>query len=709
MPLLEKQTGEALSGLVDSVILGIERSLDKSISTKGDVEAAFKSVFWLLAAKILHDKRVPNFKKLSLKDIDQVFSRVGRHYGDTGDLPPGGRAWRRAIENAAATVQGYPSLAHVSTESLAYLYENTLIPARVRKELATHSTPSALVDYMVWQLWPWIEKLPEEHRHVFEPACGHGAFLVAAMRMLRQWSSIDDEKERHNYLRSHLHGLEIDGFAIEIARLSLTLADIPHGNSWDLVQGDMFAGSRLEEQATSCGVFLANPPFSRLSDSEREKYREAGVVSSMTRTKPVEMLRRTIPYLPPGACFGVVVPQGFLHSKEGATLRTTILEKFEIAEVDVFADNLFEKANHEVGVLLGRRKTGSSGSTSMVWFRRVREPDVQAFRDGFRFSSQEQVDVARFISSETADLRVPELDAVWTCLEPGPKLNGIATINQGLFYKGSDDLPEGAWTIHDPPHKGNALGYAKVDDDLNIFGTPKQVGMNLQPEVVDRWVAGKPTGRPQVLLNYARISRNAWKLKATLDEKGLALTNRFSAIRPRLERVSAVYLWALLNSPVANAFAYCHLGKRDILVGTMRKMPVPRWSVMQASHVEQAALHYRKLAEAPGPLFDESATPEGVKRALLAMDAAVLRAYDLPPRLERQLLDLFTGLERKGVGCGFRGYYPPGFTSYMPLHVLISDQFERAAADRVSKCFGTSRSFYVRAVLASAAKSLDSE
>jgi hypothetical protein len=120
-------------------------------------------------------------------------------------------------------------------------------------------------------------------------------------------------------------------------------------------------------------------------------------------------------------------------------------------------------------------------------------------------------------------------------------------------------------------------------------------------------------------------------------------------------------------------------------------------------------LHYRKLAEAPGPLFDESATPEGVKRALLAMDAAVLRAYDLPPRLERQLLDLFTGLERKGVGCGFRGYYPPGFTSYMPLHVLISDQFERAAADRVSKCFGTSRSFYVRAVLASAAKSLDSE
>ena len=51
-----------------------------------------------------------------------------------------------------------------------------------------------------------------------------------------------------------------------------------------------------------------------------------------------------------------------------------------------------------------------------------------------------------------------------------------------------------------------------------------------------------------------------------------------------------------------------------------------------------------------------------MKQALLALDAEVLKLYDLPPALERQLLDLFTGVERKGVGCDFRGYYPPGFS-----------------------------------------------
>ena len=92
-----------------------------------------------------------------------------------------------------------------------------------------------------------------------------------------------------------------------------------------------------------------------------------------------------------------------------------------------------------------------------------------------------------------------------------------------------------------------------------------------------------------------------------------------------------------------------------------------------------------------------------VKQALLALDAEVLKLYDLPPRLERQLLDLFTGVERKGVGCDFRGYYPPGFTSYLPLHMVISDRFQRAAADATADRFKPGESAYVRDVLSAAA------
>ncbi len=700
LPLLEKETGEALSRLVEKVIRGIEEVLKKVVRTKGEIEAVFKSAFWLLAAKILRDKRAPSFVTLDLSAIDDVFRRVGQHYGDTNGLPPGGRSWRRAIEQAARTVQDYPSLAHVSTESLAYLYENSFIPAEVRKALGTHSTPSALVDYIVWQLWPWIKELPEDRRHIFEPACGHGAFLVAAMRMLRQWSGASDGRGRHNYLRRHLHGIEIDPFAIEIAKLSLTLADMPHGNSWDLVQKDMFTESLLERKAASCGVLLANPPFSKIPQRQR---RQSGENQDLgpARSIPCDMLLRTLPRLTPGACFGVVVPQGLLHSKEASGLRRRILSDFELAEIDVFADNLFERADHEVAVLLGRRKFRKPASGT-VWFRRVREWDIEGFRDRFAFSSEERVEVARFAESESTDLRVPELNAVWAHLEPGPKLGDIATIGQGIFFKGKA-LPEQAWTTHDPPRKGDTLGFAKLQNDLAIFEVPKRFGINLDDAVMDRWVAGKPTGEPQVLLNYAPVSRRPWKLKAFLDKEGLALTNRFSAVRPLADDVGVVYLWALLNSPVANAFAYCHLGKRDILVGTMRKMPVPRLSAGRMGHIEQAAQRYLDRTASPGPLFDSTATTSGVRKALLEMDAAVLRAYDLPPRIERQLLDLLAGVERKGVGCPFRGYYPPGFTSHLPLHLVISDLFERAQADRVSERFEAGSSSYLSKVLATAA------
>ena len=145
------------------------------------------------------------------------------------------------------------------------------------------------------------------------------------------------------------------------------------------------------------------------------------------------------------------------------------------------------------------------------------------------------------------------------------------------------------------------------------------------------------------------------------------------------------------------------MGKRDILVGTMRKMPVPARSPSHEAAIEQAALRYRQRATSAGPLFSGESTPDGIKRALLDMDAAVLRAYDLSPRLERQLLDSFTGVERKGVGCDFHGYYPPGFTSYLPLHLIISDRFRRAAADATADRFKPGESAYVRDMLSAAA------
>ncbi len=616
------------------------------------------------------------------------------------DVPPPGRAWRDATTRAAERISSFDSLRNLSTESLAHVYENALVTPEVRKANGTHSTPGALVDYMVWQLWPWIEALPRDRRHVFEPACGHAAFLASALRVLRQWSDIGDSVTRHEYLKKHLHGIEYDPFALEVARLSLTLADVPHGNTWDLKQADMFLGTVLEDSAKKCGVLLANPPYERFTWKVRAAYGRAKVKLD-ANTKSCEMLGRTIPYLTPGACFGVVVPQGLLHSKEGTTLRRTILSDFELREIDVFEDKLFEKSEHEVAVLMGRRKSGKAPPGKLS-FRRVRNAGLDAFRNGFAFSSEDVVEISRFAQTQSADFRVPQLGSLWAAMNDYNRFETIAQVSKGLEYKGLS-LPTDTWTLHDPPEPGDILGYATRPTHVEIYGLPRTVGMNLDPQAVRDYGAGRPTGHPRVLANYIRSGREAWRLKAIIDQEGRAVTSTFLAATPTAAGASVTYVWALLNSPVTNAFLHTHTQKKQNLVNLMRRIPIPRFSQVYVAQVEQAAMRYRTLALSPGQLFDAQATPEGIRQALLAMDAAVLQAYDLPPRLERQLLDLFTGIERKGVGCPFAGYYPPGFTSLLPLHLIISDRFQRAAADVTSDRFTPGKSAYIRTVLAAAA------
>jgi hypothetical protein len=693
MPAVERKRGEALTRLVENVISGLRGELGARLNNRQAQEDVYRTVFWLLAAKILNDKRVPNFVKIDLKNVDEVFDRIGKHHGVTDRYPPFGKSGRSAIDAAAERIATCGSLADVSSESLAHVYENALVDKTsgqkkgtkasrtydIRKELGIHGTPTVLINHMLSQLWPMIEEISPADRHLFEPACGHAPFLTASMRWLRDLGGAGASNDSHQYLRTHLHGLDADTFALELARLALTLGDEPHGNTWDLTKRDMFEPDVLAGHAGKARILLSNPPYERFSEDLRKKYKRQGEEIT-SDAKAVEMLKRALPALPGGSVFGVVVPQGVLHDKESRPVREFLLGECELTEIDVFADNLFEYSDHEVAVLMGRKKKPST-KQGKLWYRRVREQGMEAFKERLAFSLERPVPRSRFLENQAQNLRSLEFDEIWNYLSGEPKLDDYATLGQGLFHRGKS-LPNNAWTLHDPPREGDAFGFANVSKDLTIYRTPKIVGINLADSVIDRVVAGAPTGKPQVLLNYATVAREPWKLKATLDERGLALTNRFLAIRPRPDGPSALFLWAILNSPVANAFVYDHLGKRDILVGTMRKMPVPARSRSHEAMIEQASLRYRQLASSAGPLFTPDSTPEYIKHALLEMDAAVLQAYDLPPRLERQLLDLFTGIERKGVGCEFRGYYPPGLNAYVPLHELISEEYARSTLGR---------------------------
>ncbi len=710
MPAIEKNRGETLLHLVENAIGGLHKELGAKLDTRQAQEDAYRTVFWLLAAKVLHDKKADNFIRIDLKNVDEVFDRIGKHHGETNRFPPFGKEGRRAIDEVAATFARCGALADVSSESIAYVYENALIdkaasgkktkkgekPYDIRKELGIHSTPSVLIHHMLSQMWGMIEEIKPEDRDVFEPACGHAPFLTGAMRWLRGWGKGGQPTATHDYLRCHLHGLEADGFAIELAKLALTLADEPHGNSWQLTKRDMFLPGVLAKQTKKAHILLSNPPYQPFTPAQRARYAKEGEPVT-ANTKATEMLLRTLPHLPTGGVFGVVMPQGVLHDKESKRVRERLLADFDLSEIGVFADNLFEHGDHEVAVLMGRRKKPRTKPVHLH-YRRVREQGMEAFKDRLAFSSEREVLQSRFAGSTTANLLLPDLVEVWDYLRESPPLANSADVQQGFQFLNEDALGSRE-VVSRTRRQGWVKAILRAADDYNIWELPKRVWIDASPENYRRPGAATKLGISQVVLNYAPVAREPWRLKAAIDDEGVAVSSRFLVFREKPSGPSLRVLWAVLNSPVANAYAYCFSGKRETLVKEWRAFSLPKISFERTQAIQNAASVYLAAVETSESAFMQPDTKNEVKQALLALDAEVLKLYDLPPRLERQLLDLFTGVERKGVGCDFRGYYPPGFTSCLPLHELISDRFQHAGADVTADRFKSGESEYVREVL----------
>lgn len=672
MPLVEEEVGEALGRLIERNVSDLKARLGWEEVTAAQGHWLLQTVFWLVSGKILRDKQVDAFADLDLTDVEEVFRRVATHYG-TEPFGAGSKNKLAALTESARTIDQFSSLTLTTTESLAYVYENTLISKKTRSSLGTHSTPSFLVDYVVGNLAEWISEIPENERSVFEPACGHAAFLVSAMRLLTELLPPDKAvpSRRGPYLRSRLHGTDIDSFALELARLSLTLTDIPNPDGWDLKVEDVFIGDRLSDQAQRNTIFLANPPFANFKPEEREQYAEQDVeLRFMNRA--AEMLWRTIPKLSPGSVFGVVLPQTFLHSVNAAEVRRFLVQHSELQEICLFPDKVFSFSDAESAVLLGRRLPSHSRRRLNTRYRHVREPQMPDFRTSYEASRTVTVPQSQFVESEECSLRVADLAEIWSTLGDRNVLDTIAELGQGLIYHGKE-LPKGAETYSDKRFGGAVRGFVHFDSSLQLNELPTFYWMNLENEVIRRPVSGTTTDVPQILLNYAPVSRGPWRLKAVIDEVGRPASSNFITIRPRTSRYSLPFLWAILNSPVANAYAYCHLGKRHNIVGDIRQIPIPDTNSFQA--VGHAAQAYLDAAA-----YGKDATI--LQQLMFKLDVEVLELYSLPVELERALLDLFNGFNRVGVPFVQEKYIPDKLAHPMRLADFLEFEADWSATNR---------------------------
>lgn len=686
MPLVEQETGVRVSGLLEGCVreladtLGWTR-LDDSRADDRKAEWLIKAPFWLLAAKILRDKRVRDFVRIDLNDFQTVFSKLAKHYrhDDTPAVEvPAGR--RRALGAVAERIGRFASLELLSAEALGHIYESTLINKATRRKLGTHSTPPWLIDFIVARLKPWIAEMPPEGRTVFEPACGHAGFLVAALRLLDELRPEDFPEARNRYLRNRLHGVDIDPFSREIARLALTLADVPNPNGWNLEEGDIFAGPAIATRTPQADIILMNPPFESFG---------AGKPRDWLPNKAAEALRRVVFHMKPGAVLGFVGPQGILQSKQGREIRRELLTRHEIREVVLFADKVFEFGAPESAVILARKRAGNKRPAAVsIPFFRVRENEVAAFSVTQRAGAPESAAADDLLDDSDCPLFAPQLNEVWRFMRHSgmARAGDLMEMGQGLTHKGDGEFIRESTK----PFRGGMAGFAGWNESQLTHGLPDLAFINTNPEFFRREIMGLDP-HPHLLLNYAPVSRGPWRLKALVDEQGRPVTSRFIVVKSRSKNTPLEALWALWNSPLANAFAYCHLSKRDNLVGTLRELPIPDPARNSYKPLAAAASAYLRAArawsEAMGGIGDAmdlfahakgksrrgaSPTPEDLRILYLRVDAEVMKLYGLPPEMERRILDLFAGEPRKGVPFSQSGYYPEHFDGLLTVSDLLA-------------------------------------
>ena len=630
-----------------------------------DARTLFRVVFRLLAAKVLEDRRHPYAAGWNADDLSSVLAGIETYYS-LGHIEGRWANELPAIFDAAwRHLRAGISFSNISSDDLAFVYENTLITPETRKVFGTHSTPRQVAEYVVQKLQLHDHK-PEDLR-IYEPFAGAGVFLVSALRHLRDLLPVEwSDEQRHDFLIKHISGDEVDAFACEVATLSLILADYPNHNGWHVKEADLFAGTTLADRISANNIILCNPPFEAFNAVDKSRYEIAGT----THSKAIAALSAALDSKP--LALGFVLPRSFILERQFAEQRRRIESLYSSVEVLKLPDGIFGASDVETSAVIARdlRLTPAVSIT-------LRSTEV-AERDRSAFLKTGQTTVHRDLTRGVAEkpdgcLWIPPLNALWNYLSDNPRLGAVLNPRQGLQWY---DQEQGRSENQKP---GFELGFSNARN-LQQYQPPKPMWLDFREDHIRR-AFNHDWSKPKLIASATRLSRGAWCIGAFVDLEGVLCSQQFFGLWP-VEHLSNSELFALsavLNGPVANAFLAMNSPKDRFRVSVVRDVPIP--GSLPKTLTELAEEYITRVNAAS--IFDHT---DGDLAVLLAqIDAEVMRAYDLPLKLERQLLAYFEGSDRP-VAHAWKHWNDSYPVSGLSLAERLSGRFN-AGGDWVKKVF----------------------
>ena len=451
--------------------------------------------------------------------------------------------------------------------------------AEEKKYASKLRQPERVVELAFWRAW--LAELTT--LKVCDPACGSGAFLVAAFDVLlaeynnvnEQIGAITGSLEVFNadkeILNSNLFGVDLNAESIEITKLSLWLKTAKHGKPLESLEANLRVGNSLISSADDAlnglsfdakafdwtaafpeivsrggfDVIVGNPPYVRMERLKAFKpYLEKRYAVASDRADLYcyffELAIRLLRNGNMGGRIGFISSSTFFKTGSGQNLRAYLLKHAQIETVVDFGDlQVFEGVTTYPAIITARR-SGSPDAEGLIRFWNLKAEVPSKFVEAFETSSQTMpqgrlnANVWQFEGDARSSLRQklrgshPTLKEVY-----GAPLYGIKTgLNEAFVLRRAerDSLLE-----QDP----------KSSDLLKPFLEGKDL-KKWRVESQDLWLIYIPKNRVDID-DYPAIKAHLLPFKAALEKRAtkqewFELQQAQEAYLPAMDAPKLVYV-----------------------------------------------------------------------------------------------------------------------------------------------------------------------